>query len=160
MTTAGTGTAGTITINGTAIALTLSSTSDYATNRAAVVAAINLNSTQTGVTAVDNSSTAQGVSLKASDGRNITVVFDGTNLTAANTGVGTAGTYAGTYTLRSLDQTSITISSSVGGTLANADLALGTYASNLAHFSTKNRGASTTAPTSLSAGDLVIFDGY
>ena len=159
MTAAGTGTAGTITINGTAIALTLSSTSDYATNRAAVVAAINLNSTQTGVTAVDNNSTTQGVSLKASDGRNITVAFDGANLTTANTGVGAAGTYAGTYTLRSLDQTSITISSSVGGTLANADLALGTYSSNIAQFSTKNRGASTTAPTALIAGDLVI-NGY
>jgi len=44
MSASGTGSAGTITINGTAISVTLSSTSDYATNRAAVVAAINLNS--------------------------------------------------------------------------------------------------------------------
>jgi flagellin len=84
------------------------------------------------------------------------VAFDGTNLTAGKTGVGAAGTYAGTYTLRSLDQTDIVISSNVGGTLANADLARGTYSSNVAQFSTKYRGGSTSAPTALSAGDLVL----
>jgi flagellin len=159
MSSAGTGTAGTITINGVAISITLASTNDYATNRAAVVTAINLYSSQTGVTAIDNNSTTQGVSLTASDGRNITVAFDGTNLTAAKTGVGAAGTYAGTFTLRSLDQTDIVISSNVGGTIANADLAIGTYASNVAQFSTKYRGGSTSAPTALTAGDLVL-NGY
>ena len=159
MSAAGTGTAGTITINGTAISLTLSSTSDYATNRAAVVAAINLNSGTTGVTATDNLSTTNGVSLKATDGRNITVAFDGTNLTASNTGVGAAGTYAGTYTLRSLSQGSIVVSSNVGGTLANADLGLGTYSSNTAQFTNKARSGSIAAPTALTAGDLMI-NGY
>lgn len=159
MTAAGTGTAGTITINGTSIAITLASTNDYATNRAAVVAAINLNSGTTGVTAVDNLSTTNGVSLKAADGRNITVAFDGTNLTANNTGVAAAGTYAGTYTLRSLSQGNIVVSSNVGGTLANADLALGTYSSNTAQFTNKSRSGSVAAPTALSAGDLMI-NGY
>lgn len=159
MTAAGTGTAGTITINGTSIAITLASTNDYATNRAAVVAAINLNSGTTGVTAVDNLSTTNGVSLKAADGRNITVAFDGTNLTANNTGVVAAGTYAGTYTLRSLSQGNIVVSSNVGGTLANADLALGTYSSNTAQFTNKSRSGSVAAPTALSAGDLMI-NGY
>lgn len=159
MTAAGTGTAGTITINGTSIAITLASTNDYATNRAAVVAAINLNSGTTGVTAVDNLSTTNGVSLKAADGRNITVTFDGTNLTANNTGVAAAGTYAGTYTLRSLSQGNIVVSSNVGGTLANADLALGTYSSNTAQFTNKSRSGSVAAPTALSAGDLMI-NGY
>jgi flagellin len=157
----GTGSAGTITINGTAISLTLAASNDYATNRAAVVTAINNYSLQTGVTAVDNYSTTQGVSLKASDGRNITLGLDGVNLTAANTGLATATTttYAGTYTLRSLNQTDITIATSVGGTLANADLALGTYSANVAQFSTKNRGGSTSAPTALTAGDLKL-NGY
>jgi flagellin len=161
MSAAGTGSAGTITINGTAISLTLAASNDYATNRAAVVTAINNYSLQTGVTAVDNYSTTQGVSLKASDGRNITLGLDGVNLTAANTGLATATTttYAGTYTLRSLNQTDITISTSVGGTLANADLALGTYSANVAQFSTKNRGGSTSAPTALTAGDLKL-NGY
>jgi len=155
----GTGTAGTITINGTAISVTLAAANDYATNRAAMVTAINLNTGTTGVTAVDNGSSARGVSLTATDGRNITVAVDGTNLTSTNTGVAAAGTYAGTYTLRALDQSSIAITSNVGGTLANADLALGTYTGNVAQFSTKNLGAITTAPTALSAGDLTL-NGY
>jgi len=157
--TSGSGTAGTITINGTAISVTLAAANDYATNRAAMVTAINLNTGATGVTAVDNGSSARGVSLTATDGRNITVAFDGTNLTSTNTGVATAGTYAGTYTLRALDQSSIAITSNVGGTLANADLALGTYTGNVAQFSTKNLGALTSAPTALSAGDLTL-NGY
>lgn len=155
----GTGTAGTITINGTAISVTLAAANDYATNRAAMVTAINLNTGTTGVTAVDNGSSARGVSLTATDGRNITVAVDGTNLTSTNTGVAAAGTYAGTYTLRALDQSSIAITSNVGGTLANADLALGTYTGNVAQFSTKNLGAITTAPTALSSGDLTL-NGY
>ncbi len=159
MTAAGTGTAGTITINGTAISLTLAASNDYATNRAAVVTAINPNSGQTGVTATDTNSSTLGVTLTATDGRNITVAFDGTNLTAARTGIGAAGTYAGTYTLRSLDQTDITISSNVSGTIANAGLDIGTYDSNIAQVSTKKRSASTSAPTAMSAGDLTI-NGY
>lgn len=159
MTAAGTGTAGTITINGTSISLTLAASNDYATNRAAVVTAINLNSGQTGVSATDTNSATLGVTLTATDGRNITVAFDGTNLTAARTGIGAAGTYAGTYTLRSLDQTDITISSNVSGTIANAGLDIGTYDSNTAQVSTKKRSASTSAPTAMSAGDLTI-NGY
>lgn len=147
---------GSITINGTAIAITLTGT-DYATNRAAVVTAINNNSSQTGVTAVDNYSTDLGVSLTASDGRNITVAY--TTLTAANTGVAAQGTYAGTYSLRSLDQTDIVISSNVGGTLANADLSLGTYSANVAQVASKNLGASTSAPTAITTGDMSI-NGY
>jgi flagellin len=100
-----------------------------------------------------------GVTLTASDGRNITVAFDGTNLTAARTGIGAAGTYAGTFTLRSLDQTDITISSNVGGTIANAGLDIGTYDSNVAQVSTKKRAASTSAPTAMTSGDLTI-NGY
>ena len=53
-----------------------------------------------------------------------------------------------------MDQTSIAITST--GTLANADLALGTYTGNVAQFSTKNLGALTTAPTALSSGDLSL----
>jgi flagellin len=159
MTAAGNGTAGTITINGTAISLTLAAANDYATNRALVVTAINNNSGQTGVTATDTNSATQGVTLKATDGRNITVAFDGVNLTAARTGIGAAGTYAGTYTLRSLDQSDMVISSNVGGTITNAGLDIGTYDSNVAQVSTKKRAASTSAPTAMTSGDLTI-NGY
>ena len=148
---------GTISINGTSIAVTLAGT-DYATNRASVVAAINTNSGQTGVTAVDNDSTALGVSLTASDGRNITVAFGG-DLNSLNTGVASAGTYAGTYTLRSLDQSDIVISSNVGGNLANADLALGTYSANTAQVNSKNLGGSTLSPTAITSGDMTL-NGY
>jgi flagellin len=148
---------GTITINGTDISVTLAG-SDYATNRASVVSAINSNSGQTGVTAVDNYSTALGVSLTASDGRNITVAYSGT-LSQLNTGVAAAGTYAGTYTLRSLDQSDIVITSNVGGTLANADLALGTYSANTAQVASKNLGGSTSAPTAITSSDMSI-NGY
>jgi flagellin len=148
---------GTVIINGTAISVTLAGT-DYATNRASVVTAINSNSVQTGVTAVDNYSTALGVSLTASDGRNITVAYSGT-LSKLNTGVAAAGTYAGTYTLRSLDQSDIVITSNVGGTLANADLALGTYSANTAQVASKNLGGSTSAPTAITSGDMTI-NGY
>ena len=144
---------GTIKINNTSITVTFLSGNDYATNRAAVVTAINLNTGTTGVTAVDNGSTARGVSLTATDGRNITVEFVGA-LNSTNTGVAAADTYAGTYTLRALDQSSIAITSTA--TLANADLALGTYTGNVAQFSTKNRGALTAAPTALSSGDLSL----
>jgi len=159
MTAAGSGSAGTMTINGVSISLTLSASNDYATNRALVVTAINSNSGQTGVTATDTNSATLGVTLAATDGRNITVAFDGANLTAARTGIGAAGTYAGTYTLRSLDQTDITISSNVSGTIANAGLDIGTYDSNVAQVSTKKRSASTSAPTALTSGDLTI-NGY
>jgi len=159
MTAAGSGSAGTMTINGVSISLTLAASNDYATNRALVVTAINSNSGQTGVTATDTNSATLGVTLTATDGRNITVAFDGANLTAARTGIGAAGTYAGTYTLRSLDQTDITISSNVSGTIANAGLDIGTYDSNVAQVSTKKRSASTSAPTALTSGDLTI-NGY
>lgn len=148
---------GTVIINGTAISVTLVGT-DYATNRASVVTAINNNSVQTGVTAVDNYSTALGVSLTASDGRNITVAYSGT-LSKLNTGVAAASTYAGTYTLRSLDQSDIVITSNIGGTLANADLALGTYSANTAQVASKNLGGSTSAPTAITSGDMTI-NGY
>jgi len=159
MTAAGTGSSGTITLNGTAIALSLSSSADYATNRVAVVTAINNYSSQTGVTATNTNSTSQGVKLTASDGRNITVAFDGAHLSAANTGVAAASTYTGTYTLRSLSQSNIVISSAVSGTLANSGLSAGTYSSNVAQVSTIARAGSTTAASSVASGDLVI-NGY
>jgi len=150
------GTSGTIVINGTSIAVSLTS-SDYAINRAAVALAINSSNEATKVIAINNNSDKRGISLTASDGRNITISY-GSALNETNTGLATADTYAGTYTLRSLDQTPITISTTTG-TLANADIASGTYSSNIAQVSTKNRGAITTIPTAIAAGDLVI-NGY
>jgi flagellin len=153
--------AGTVSINGTATdTITLLSTYSTDTNRGLVVAAINNIAGTTGVTAVDGGDATHGVVLKSTlaDGRNITVAH--TTLTASNTGlVGTDGTYAGTYTLRSIDESAIEISSVVAGTLANADLYPGTYAANVAQFATQARAGSIAAPTALTAGDLLI-NGY
>jgi flagellin len=74
---------GTITVNGTAIAVT--ATTNASTNRTDAVAAMNAQSAVTGVIATD---TGSGVSLAAADGRNITVAFGGT---ATNVQFGMAG---------------------------------------------------------------------
>ena len=62
---------GTMSINGVDVAIT--ATTDAAGTRAGIVAAINAVSDQTGVTATDSDSDSGGVSLTASDGRNITI---------------------------------------------------------------------------------------
>ncbi|TAN70616.1 MAG: flagellin [Methylobacter sp.] len=82
------GLTGTITINGVASA-SITSTTDAASNRAAVVKAINDISGQTGVTAVDTHDTAagKGVQLQAADGRNIDIGPFGGTMTAAEAGI-------------------------------------------------------------------------
>ncbi len=94
---------GTVTINGvTTGTITLGGT-DAAADRAAVIAAINAKSGQTGVTAVDGGSSANGVKLVAADGRNIAVTAltsTGGSFIAATVGISVATSY-GTFTLSS-----------------------------------------------------------
>jgi len=92
-------TTGTFTLNGKSISVTLGSTSDLSVNRASVVSAINDNKLSTGVTAIDSGDSTHGVILQAADGRNIVLVLGDANITSANTGLGAAGTYTGTYSL-------------------------------------------------------------
>lgn len=91
---------GKLLINGVATAA-ITTTTDAATSRKAVVDAINAISGQTGVVATDTNDLSKGVTLSAADGRNITVLAAGVtagtdNLTAAKTGIGglTASTLA------------------------------------------------------------------
>ncbi len=88
----------TIKINGTQINLT--GTGNAASNRANAVEAINSQSAQTGVTAVDDGT---GVKLEAADGRNITVsdftAGGNTTATIADFGLG-AGTTGAKLSLR------------------------------------------------------------
>jgi flagellin len=149
-------TSGTVTINGVAIAMTLSATATMDVNRATVVSSINAVSGQTGVTATDGGDTTKGVILTASDGRNITLAK--TTLTSSDTGLAADGTYAGSYTLRSLSGDSMTLTTTTGN-IANADLREGTYAGNTAQVSTTARAGSTAAPVSLTSNDLLI-NGY
>jgi flagellin len=88
----------TITVNGLAIAVN-NALANPTTNRANTVAAINAQSAVTGVVATD---TGSGVSLTASDGRNITVAFaagSATGATIADFGLAPAATTGGTINL-------------------------------------------------------------
>lgn len=112
--------------------------SELASTRAAVMAAINAKSEQTGVTAVDSGSADNGVVLVAKDGRNITLEnVAGSTLTAAGTGLDIAAagdpaeTHEGGFTLVATGATKeIVIGGGDGtgnGDLANAGLQRGTY---------------------------------
>ncbi len=109
---------GTITINGITTG-SITTTAVAATDRSAVVSAINAISAATGVTAKDNGAS---VDLVAADGRNISVAF--TTLTSAATGVHAAGTVASTYTLNYAG----TLGGSlvIGGTVGNSGLTAAT----------------------------------
>ena len=65
----------------------LALTTDNEINRVALVTAINDISSQTGVRAINTGSDANGITLVADDGRNITVQFSAADFTAANTGI-------------------------------------------------------------------------
>jgi len=124
---------GTITLND--VSITISGSTDAVTTRSSVVAAINANTEQTGIVAVDTGTEKNGVQLIAEDGRNIELSF-GTGVTAANTGLAAAGTYEGGYTLiTSGNITEIEVSGGDGtgnGDIANAGLSVGTYTSGVA----------------------------
>ena len=155
MSAVGSDTTGTVTINGTAISITLYAADSVDTNRASVISAINNFSGQTGVVAADGETNARGVLLTAEDGRNITIAHS--TLTASQTGLAADDTYAGTYTLRDLDgNSSITLSSAVDKDISNADLVAGSYSANLAQVTTQARSGSTSAPSVLVSGDLTI----
>jgi len=140
--------AGSVTING--VSITINTTASGATTRASVVSAINAYSAQTGVTAVDSGADTNGVKLVAADGRNVALSF--TTVTAANTGLATAGTYAGSYTLNSSNP--ITLSSNVTGTISNSGLQAGTYQAQTAYVASKQGAAG--AGTAIAAGDFAI----
>ncbi|MBU2099163.1 MAG: flagellin, partial [Gammaproteobacteria bacterium] len=144
---------GSVTINGTEI--DIQTTDSAASSRAAVVTAINAQSALTGVTAIDTGDDSLGVTLQAADGRNIELSF--TTLTAANTGLAGAETYAGGFTLvANADVSAI----EVGGTdAANAGLTAGSYTSGVSSLSTTTRtaaDATADATIALNTGDLVI----
>jgi flagellin len=153
---------GTISINNVAtstIAFGSSESTDLA--RQKTVDAINAISAQTGVKALDGGDANHGVILVADDGRNITVSHSTasiSNLTGVRNDATTttATSYVGTYSLTSVDGSDISLSSRVGGTIANADFYTGTYKANVAQFVSGARAASTAAPTALEGNDLVI----
>lgn len=115
--------AGTISINGVQVSISLTASST-AQNRQAVVTAINAVQGQTGVIATDTGTDSGGVTLTAADGRNIQL--DVANLADTNTGLST-GTQ---YNLGSLKLTSTAaIKIDAGPTATNGVIAaLGMFA--------------------------------
>ncbi len=137
------GKSGSLIVNGVTTTV-INTTADEASNRKAVVDAINAVSGQTGVVATDTNDDAQGVRLSAADGRNITIIQDSTgDLTAVDTGLhaqaltvaGAAtpvaadylkSTFTSTLTLSSAKAFTIEAGSTNAGTAA-LDLKVGTY---------------------------------
>jgi flagellin len=146
-------TSGSVTINGTTIAIDTSD--DAASSRASVVAAINAQSDLTGVTAVDSGDDNLGVTLAAADGRNIELSF--TTLDAATTGLAAAGTYTGGVTL--VAQSGVNSIEIGGSDVANAGFTAGTYSAGESATATEAVSATNLAGSSsasLASGDLVI----
>lgn len=143
---------GAVTING--VDITVTTMADMASTRAAVAAAINQVSGQTGVIAVDTGSNSEGVQLEAADGRNIVVSFGTPTsgvLDAASTGI-TGGSHYGSYTLSS--DSEITVdrgTSSTGAALEHSGLREGTYSPQTAALSSV-----ADAGTAWARGDITI----
>ena len=117
--------AGALTINGVAVGAVAAGT-DAPTQGANVAAAINAVSAASGVSASANATTG-AVTLTASDGRDVAIVFAGGSATTASTGF-TAATTHGTINLAASSPTA-NVSIVVGGAnVANAGLTATTYA--------------------------------
>lgn len=159
---------GTVTINGTDFAV--STSTDAAATRAALVETINAKSLETGVTATDSGDDAQGLTLSAADGRNITVALTG--VTSAATGIAAAGTYTGGFTLVADGNVAeIEIAGSANLT-ANSGLTAGTYTAGQSTVNTVSQTAagsaaavvdatetSTVGFTDLTAGESITVAG-
>lgn len=116
---------GSIAINGVSTG-SFATTTDAAVSRATVVAEINKISGQTGVVAVDTNDDTKGVKLVAADGRNVNVAFTG--VTAVQTGVKSAGNYAGSVTLNSASAFTITKGNNAAAVLTDSlGMGVGTY---------------------------------
>ena len=138
-------TSGELIINGVTTG-TITTTTDAAASRAAVVAEINKISAQTGVVAIDTNDNAKGVQLVAADGRNITVTqATGDSLTAASTGLNASlvvaqagagatavemnnGTFTGSITLTSASEFTIDKGTNAAAVLKDSlGMGAGTY---------------------------------
>jgi flagellin len=153
--------AGTATINGVTTD-SFVTTTDTSVSRKNAVAAINAKSDQTGVVAIDTGDDNSGVQLVAKDGRNIVVAL--TTATSAASGILT-GSYAGTFSLYTLDGRDITVDTKSGSSTAEAATGLraGTYKSDMAQTVSASRAAATAAPTSalqglMNGNSLIIND--
>jgi flagellin len=129
-------------------------------SREAAVTAINRISDKTGVVAVNSDSDNEGIRLVAADGRNIEVEFD-SDYSSANFALRTGlkeGVQAGTYSLESLVDDPIVITTTSTGVPTNAGITVGDYSTNESILSSASRTEVDTGgtPVTLTTGDLVI----
>jgi flagellin len=147
-------TAGTISVNGISTGA-ISTTADATTSRAAVIAAINAISGQTGVVASDGGSSAAGVTLTAADGRNISM--SSATLTSATTGISglttATSTNYGTYTMTSSQAITVTGNAT---NLQNAGVVAGSYATQTAYTSSTTGVAAAFAASDFNINGVAI----
>ena len=146
---------GTVTLNGKQIDITLLESNSASENRSVIVSQINAETPTTGVMATDTGDAVRGVTLSASDGRNITLSYS--VITDSDTGLAAAGTYIGSYSLRSSTGDSLTLSHSAGKNIDHAGLSDGAYTAHQAVFTSATRDSlQGSAPTTLASADLMI----
>jgi flagellin len=142
------------TVNGVAVSLT--SSTNAASNRAEAVAKINAQTANTGVTATDAGSS---VTLSAADGRNIVTKYtdDGTHTALAATYGLTANDAANTATATAA-VLSVTLKTSTTGTVQLTGVAAGGggFAQNAANIGVTGTALSTNDVTSTSKASAMI----
>ncbi len=158
----GTGQAkGTLNINGFTTPMINTVLDNPRDSRIAAVNAINFISAQTGIRAIDSLTDSKGIMLVADDGRNVEVTFntastdaDFSRLTGLKQGVQT-----GTFSLESMVETPINITSATNGNIHRAGLETVNYDSKtLSTVTTKLRPQVTSVNDikSLGINDLMI----
>jgi flagellin len=151
---------GTVTINGYTSAPINTVLNNTRESRAAVVAAINAISFQTGVVAINSNNDNQGVRLESADGRNIELAFNTTSSTddfEARTGL-KEGLQIGSYSLETSVEGKLEVTTLSTGDWTRAGLKPASYTSNQAVINTGIRPVVSTATDikALGDGDLVI----
>ena len=139
-----------VTVNGIAINVGVT-VGNATTNRANTVAALNAQSSATGVVASD---TGSGVALSAADGRNITVAFTDPNTTGAtiaDLGLGAAATTGATINLGYSAPTGTTGNVVFGGALNNLSTAIAATGTSVAGLDISTVAGANAALSSIDA---------
>jgi len=155
---AGASVAGTVTLNGYVSPTINTVANNTQASRAAVIAAINAMTQQTGVVATDTGADASGIRLEAADGRNIEIAFN-TGASAEEFSAATGlrqGVQTGIVSLESPVDTAVNITT--GGDINTSGLSVGDFKANQTAVSTSPRAIAASAgeAAALKAGDLVI----
>ena len=174
MTAGSAGNSATITINGVTTSKVVL-TGNTAADRAATLQAINGITAATGVHAVDTETDVGGVQLIADDGRNVYAYLSNQSPSAtsgstikpsaknfgidAGDSITDQSVFTSGFSLQSVTESPITITTTASGDLTKSGLVSGTYAINHATVSTNVPSAVSASggtATSLATGDMVI----